>query len=67
MGRGRTPQERERMKRVPGKPPGMIKIKPSADRMIDRLVSPTETSSHKGTMYGLNKEEIRLLKGKSDT
>ena len=63
----RMPGDKECVKRAPERASGIEKIEPSADRMIDRLVSPTETSSHKGTMYGLNEEEIRLLKGKSDT
>jgi len=39
----RTPQDKERVRRVPGKPPGIIKIE-STDKAIDRLVSPAETS-----------------------
>jgi len=61
----RTPQEKERVKRVSGRAPGIIKIEPSADRAIDRLVSPAETLyelSRKGMIYGLTEEEKKLLK-----
>ena len=68
----RMPGKKERVKRVPGKPPGIIKIE-STDRQIDHLVSPTRTSyefspkgmiSRKGTMYGLSEEGVKVVEGK---
>ena len=56
----RTPQEKERVARVPERPSGIMKIEPSADKAIDRLVYEL---SHKGTMYGLTEEEIRIVEG----
>ena len=49
------PQEQEMVKRVLGKPPRIIKIEPSADGMIDRLV---DELSHKGMIYGLSEDEM---------
>lgn len=51
------PLNKERMARVLGKAPRIEKIEPSADRAIDRLVSPSETS------YGLSEEEIKVVEG----
>ena len=71
VGGGRTPQDKERVKRVPERASGIIKIE-STDRAIDRLVSPTGTSPHKGTscelshkgmIYGLMDEEVRIVEG----
>ena len=50
-GGGRTPLDKERLQRAPGKPPGIIKIEPAADRAIDRLVYEL---SRKGMIYGLS-------------
>ena len=50
-GGGRMPLDKERLGRVPGKPPGIIKIEPAADRAIDRLVYEL---SRKGMIYGLS-------------
>ena len=47
----RSPLDKERLGRVPGKPPGIIKIEPAADRAIDRLVYEL---SRKGMIYGLS-------------
>jgi len=46
-----TPQDKERVKRFPGKSPGIIKIK-SMDRTIDRLVY---------ELYGLTDDEIKIV------
>jgi len=59
-GSPRTPQEKERVKRVPEIASGMIKIKPSADRAIDRLA---HELSHKGIIYGLSEDEIKVVEG----
>jgi len=59
-------QDKERVKRVPGRAPVIIKIE-STDRTIDRLVSPAETSSEwsrKGMIFGLSEKEIGIVKGK---
>ena len=49
-GGGRTPQDKERVKR---------EIE-STDRAIDRLVYEL---SHKGMKYGLREDEIRIVEG----
>lgn len=49
----RSPLDKERVGRVPGRPPGIIKIE-SADKAIDRLVY---------ELYGLNEDEIRIVEG----
>ena len=62
----RTPQEKDRVAGVPGRAPGIIKIVPSADRAIDRLVSPTRTSyelSHRGMTYGLSEDDVKVVEG----
>ncbi len=56
----KPPQEQEMVKRVLGKPPRIIKIEPSADRAIDKLVYEL---SRKGMIYGLNEEEIKIVEG----
>jgi len=56
-----TPQEKERVRRAPEKASGIEKIEPSADRAIDRLVSPTGTSYE---LYGLTEDEVRIVEGK---
>jgi hypothetical protein len=53
------PQDKDRVKRVPEKPSGIIKIE-STDRAIDRLVYEL---SHKGMKYGLSEEEIKIVEG----
>ena len=47
-------QEKERVKRVSGKSPGMIKIE-SANKVIDRLVY---------ELYGLSEDEIKIVENK---
>jgi hypothetical protein len=54
------PQEKERVARVPGTPSGIIKIE-STDKSIDRLVYDL---SHKGIVYGLTEDEIKIVEGK---
>jgi len=56
----RMPQEKERVARVPGTPSGIIKIE-STDKSIDRLVYDL---SHKGIVYGLTEDEIKIVEGK---
>jgi len=50
----RTPQEKERVARVPERAPGIIKIE-STDRAIDRLIY---------ELYGLSKDEVKVVEGK---
>ena len=57
----RTPQDKERVRRVPERASGIIKIEPSADRTIDRLVYELP---HKGMVYGLSEEEVKIVEGK---
>jgi len=59
----RTPQDKERVARVPERATGIEKIEPSADRAIDRLVSPTGTAPHKGTSYELSHKAMIPHKG----
>jgi hypothetical protein len=55
----KTQQEQEIVKRVPERPSGIKKIG-STDRSIDRLVYEL---SHKGMIYGLSEEEIKIVEG----
>ena len=57
----RTPQDKDRVARTLGKAPRIIKIEPSADRAIDRLVYELP---HEGMIYGLTEEEIRIVEEK---
>ena len=62
----RTPQEKERVMRVSGTLSGIIKIK-STDESIDRLVyelSHKGMISHKGIVYGLTEDEVKVVEGK---
>ena len=47
----RSPLDKERVGRVPGRPPGIIKIE-SIDKSIDRLVY---------ELYGLSEDEIMIV------
>lgn len=50
----RSPLDKDRVGRVPGKPPGIIKIE-STDKSIDRLVY---------KLYGLTDDEINIVEDK---
>ena len=52
--------DKERVGRVPGRPPGIIKIE-STDKSIDRLVYEL---SRTGIIYGLPEEEIKIMEGR---
>ena len=47
----RSPLDKECVARVPGRPPGIVKIE-STDKSIDRLIY---------ELYGLSDEEIRIV------